>query len=142
MSPSPDWGITNSNHVNCCSTIREITARFLFTGRYRKATAFTAKLLFLYVPLSHSGFVSSLCNLLSRGEAYKFPVHAPSSFCPRKLKSGCSELGFLGINTGGTQAVPESVGSSEMALTGRGGNLGNLSLSHTLENNNHKTRKE
>lgn len=110
-------GIRNSNHFNCCSTYREITANFVFTGGCQKATAFTAKLLLFYVPLSHSGFVSSLCNLLSRGEAYKFPVHAPSSFCPWKLRLARSELGLLGIDTGAAKSAPGSVGSNEMALT-------------------------
>lgn len=88
-------GITNSNHLNYWSTVREITANYVFTGGYQKATAFIAKLLLFYVPLSHSG-VSSLCNLLSRGEAYKFPVHPPSSFCPWKLRSAGSKLGSSG----------------------------------------------
>lgn len=93
----PKLGITISYHANQCSAVREITEKFTFTVGYQKETAFTTTPLLFYVCFHILFFVSFLCNLLSRREAYKFPVHALSIFALKRsdqhaVSGGSAEL--------------------------------------------------
>lgn len=89
-------GITNSHHLNCYSRVREITADsdfFFCTGGYQNATPFATKLLLFHVPLSHSGFVSSLCNLLSRGENVYISCACSQQFLRLKAQTSAQRTG-------------------------------------------------
>lgn len=97
LSYIPKLGITISYHANQCSAVREITEKFTFTVGYQKETAFTTTPLLFYVCFHILFFVSFLCNLLSRREAYKFPVHALSIFALKRsdqhaVSGGSAEL--------------------------------------------------